>query len=291
MQSPFMSLKKGNLIPQPKNVLEPVYPTFDNALFLLPKKKEESPPLSEQKAINLKLQMLEEKLKNSETKRVMLETVNRNLMLEEEKKHLEKMKTKKEDPLTQLNLDTVAVLKQIREEITKKLVDDGQINRENFSSLNNDITLLKSDLSDKFLTLEQRQIMQVECLKYILQHSGSSRLKNLSKRVLTENYYDVNNLMYKYVKPTNEEIRNATEEINKHRHSKKRESLKNTAGESFNNPFSKASTIKEPVVNVSNISQLEEIREEMSNMDQNQNSEENNQYQEIEKEMEMEMEN
>jgi hypothetical protein len=274
MQSPFMSLKKGNIIPQPKNVLESVYPTFDNALFLVPKKKEENPPISEQKAINLKLQMLEEKLKNSETKRVMLETVNRNIVLEEEKKHLEKMKTKKEDPLTQLNLDTVAVLKQIREEITKKLLDDGQVNRENFTNLNNEITLLKSELSDKFLTLEQRQLMQVQCMKYILQHSGSSRLKNLSKRVLTENYYDVNNLSYKFVNPTSEELKKATEEINKNRHLKRTQSFKNVAGESFNNPFSKASTIKEQIVNVSNMPELEEIKEEKSNMDQNQNSEE-----------------
>lgn len=268
-RSPFMSLNRSNIIPQPKNVLETVYPTFDNALFLLPKRKDESPPINEQKAINMKLQMLEEKLKNSEHRRVMLETVNRNLILDEEKKHLEKMKSHKEDPLTQLNIDTVNVLKQIREEITKKLVDDGNINRENFSNLNNEINMLKSELSDKFLTLEQRQVMQVQCLKYVLEHSGSSRLRNLAKRVLHENYYDINNLRYKFVNPTSEEINKAKEEINSRRFSKKKESIKSQISEKVIDPFGKQTSIKEPIVNISNLSNIQENNPDQEEMENN----------------------
>ena len=93
-----------------------------NSNFFKPiRKRTDEPPLNEQKQMNLKLQMLEEKLKNSETKRVMLDAVNRSYLLDDEIKNLEKMKGNENDPNTQLNLDAISVLKEIREEITKKL--------------------------------------------------------------------------------------------------------------------------------------------------------------------------
>jgi hypothetical protein len=111
------------MIPQSKNFFENNFPTFDNLQFSLPKKKNEDLPLNEQKQLNLKLQMLEERLKNSESKRLQLESINKNYMLEDKKKELEKMKeeNQEKDAYAQMNFEAINVLKDIKEEINKKL--------------------------------------------------------------------------------------------------------------------------------------------------------------------------
>jgi predicted nucleotidyltransferase component of viral defense system len=58
-------------------------------------------------------------------------------------------------------------------------------------------------------------MMQIEGLKYILEHSGSSRLRNLTKRVLSEEYYDVNKIQNKFISQAEEENINQREVRNR----------------------------------------------------------------------------
>lgn len=83
--SPFMNLNKSHMIPQPNNVLEKTFPSFDNTSILRPKsiKYEQEQTLNEQKQINMKLQILEEKLRQSEAKRGMLDAINKMMVIEE----------------------------------------------------------------------------------------------------------------------------------------------------------------------------------------------------------------
>jgi hypothetical protein len=53
-------------------------------------------------------------------------------------------------------------------------------------SLGDDMKLFKSDMFNAVDSLQNKQKIHLESVKYILEHSGSSRVKNLTNRVLGE---------------------------------------------------------------------------------------------------------
>jgi len=94
-------------------------------------------------------------------------------------------------------------------------------NKENVANMENEFRDIKADLTDKFNNLLHRQMMQIEGLKYILEHSGSSRLKNLTKRILNEEYYDINKIQNKFITQDEDKIVNRDKQ-NRNRNNSRR---------------------------------------------------------------------
>ena len=94
------------------------------------------------------------------------------------------------------------------------IVDESIKNKDHFSYVNNELKELKADMDNKYNTLIHKQMMQIDNLKFVLEHSGSSRLKNLTKRILSNDLYDINKIEYKFVKPSENELDNAAREMN-----------------------------------------------------------------------------
>src|SRR5688500_13291242 len=77
-----MNLNSTKMILQPTGVLENSFPSFDNLMFTLPKSKVfHEGRIDEERKTEIKLQMIEEKLKNIENKNSRLEAINRNIIL------------------------------------------------------------------------------------------------------------------------------------------------------------------------------------------------------------------
>jgi hypothetical protein len=97
-------------------------------------------------------------------------------------------------------------------------------------------------------------------LKYVLEHSGSSRVSTLSRRVLGDIDFDINKLNYKFVKPTNEEMYNAKRDI-----SRKVTTKKITAVNSKNNSITKnPNDIEEPLERQSSLKKKNSINKRRS---------------------------
>lgn len=223
-----MNLNNEMMIPQQRSILDNQFPSFDNLMFHVPKaaKQDEFNPNNlENKQTQMKLQVIEEKLKNLEKKNGLLDTINKNVVnpydieLEEyipiernitRKNSARKTVMEQPSPIrtsfkTSVPViaqdDTVKILKDIKDEITKQLADDAIKNRETYSTMNNEFKEFRSDIWNRLDNMEIRQKMQLESIKYVLENSGSSRVKNLSQRVLSEEYFDIEKMKNKYARP------------------------------------------------------------------------------------------
>lgn len=88
-------------------------------------------------------------------------------------------------------------------------------NIQSFANINNELKELKAEISDRFATLHNKHTLQVEAIKHIFNQSGSRRLKDLSKRILGDDVYDIGKMEYKFVRPSEEELDKATREVSR----------------------------------------------------------------------------
>lgn len=77
----------------------------------------------------------------------------------------------------------------MKEDLNKKLSEDSLKNRTNLIDVGIDFRDLKTSIWNRIEEMEHKQRLQMENFKYILEHAGSKRLKNVSRKV-----FDGNNL-------------------------------------------------------------------------------------------------
>lgn len=86
-----------------------------------------------------------------------------------------------------LNVDETKValkrLKDLKEDLGKRIDDEELRGYNQRSELEADMKVIHSELMSKFERLENTRKMNMERIAYILEHSGSSRVKNMSKRL------------------------------------------------------------------------------------------------------------
>jgi hypothetical protein len=117
MSSPFLLLNNSNMIPQQKFITENTFPTFNsNLLFTLPKNKSPEQLIVDQKQVSMKMQLMEEKLRNLESKSSMLDSINKNMMMKNSSTGL----TGLNEPEV-MNSEAMKILNEIKEEINDKL--------------------------------------------------------------------------------------------------------------------------------------------------------------------------
>ena len=108
------------------------------------------------------------------------------------------------------------------------------LNKQAFAKIDMDIKKMKSDVYNMFENFDYKQRMQMDNIKYVLEHSGSKRLNRMSKRLLgkrienekiqmgrrsqarPEGQIQTDQLQQenaKYAKPTNQQIEEAKREI------------------------------------------------------------------------------
>jgi hypothetical protein len=108
------------------------------------------------------------------------------------------------------------------------------LNKQAFAKIDMDIKKMKSDVYNMFENFDYKQRMQMDNIKYVLEHSGSKRLNRMSKRLLgkrienekieigrrsqarPEGQIQTEQLQQqnaKYAKPTNQQIEEARREI------------------------------------------------------------------------------
>jgi hypothetical protein len=79
-------------------------------------------------------------------------------------------------------------LKKIRDDLVYHLQDQSLINKENFNQMDLNFNKLKSEISNQFDYLENKQKLQLESLRYILEHSGDKKLRDVTAKVLDGNF-------------------------------------------------------------------------------------------------------
>ncbi len=145
------------------------------------------------------------------------------------------------------------------------IVDESIKNKDHFSYVNNELKELKADMDNKYNTLIHKQMMQIDNLKFVLEHSGSSRLKNLTKRILSNDLYDINKIEYKFVKPSESELDNAAREMNQKKIEKRQTLLKRNLSITPNSS-KKVSIVKQLESNDQEINEEEKVKSESSSV-------------------------
>jgi hypothetical protein len=110
----------------------------------------------------------------------------------------------------------------------------------------------KSEVMNIFNSMQNQQTMQLENLKYVLEHSGSKRVSALSKRLLGNSDLDFN---YKFIKPSNEELSDAQKEILINRDNRRKTTnqveikdiVRDMDNEDFYNVENNSNTVKPPL--------------------------------------------
>jgi len=233
--------------------------------------------------------MLEEKIKLLETKQSMLESINKNIML-----------NTKDQPATKLELpkygneNILSFLIDMKKEISEKIcksfiyiiVTESMLNKQAFAKIDMDIKKLKSDVYNMFENFDNNQKMQMDNIKYVLEHSGSKRLNRLSKRLLgkrienekiqiggrrslarpegqiqTEQLQQEN---VKYAKPTNQQIEDAKKEIKRKKTIAKNKNYVLTVNEESEDEYSQKNenVVKERRISVLDRNDLQPVLNE-----------------------------
>lgn len=89
------------------------------------------------------------------------------------------------------------------------------MNKEAFAKIDLEMKKFKGDVMNLFENMENKQKLQLDNIKYVLEHSGSKRLNRLSKRILGKKIElkKVSEPENKYKKPTEDEISEAKKQI------------------------------------------------------------------------------
>jgi hypothetical protein len=178
---------------------EAIYPLFDTTIIKasspLPKKEEK---LEEVKKKDIAVQLLEEKIKHieekhNEEKNRLLDIINKQVTnpiptLNDDNETMNTTMNSKKMKVREViaNDNTIQLIKQLQKDITNKIEEGNKKNRNNMYELNHNFKELKLAVFMKIDDMDRQQRLDLEKVKYILDHSGSSRVQNLSKRLLLE---------------------------------------------------------------------------------------------------------
>jgi hypothetical protein len=187
---PFIQ-RDENLIPIVDNLFNSVeprnYPSYDKLIYKDPKREPEKPIY---KSESLKIQMMEEKLRQLEKKHQ--EEIEQSMPKSEQKSTKRFDSEASEDEHVNKADMMSKMLLSFKDDLINKLNEEGNRNREVIYNLNKELSTFKTDMNNVINTMTNKQKIQSESIKWILEHAGSKRLKGLSQRILTDDVTDMN---------------------------------------------------------------------------------------------------
>ena len=86
------------------------------------------------------------------------------------------------------------ILDNIKKNIGTYLVEEELRKNEEFQSINEGISELKSDLTNKLERIQKRQKQQMQKIAYCLLNSGDDKIEGLALRLFNNDYSDINNI-------------------------------------------------------------------------------------------------
>lgn len=175
----------------PNSGLENSFPSLNRLMFLNPLDPKPAPDKHLDKNESMKIQMMEEKMrtyenKQGEEKSRLLDAINKNMLNSSYKK----------EPKPEMNEATTEVVSTLREEISKQFAEQSKQSRELMFNLETEFKNFRTDMNMALDTMQTKQKIYVESVRYIFEHSGSRRVKHLAQRVLSDgNYY----MLFRYI--------------------------------------------------------------------------------------------
>ena len=132
------------------------------------------------------------------------------------------------------------ILDNIKKNIGTYLVEEELKKNEQFQSINEGISELKSDLTNKLERIQKNQKQQMQKIAYCLLNSGDEKIEGLAMRLFNSDYSDINDIENildnnKFLDKLNEEIENNdTNEVNNIKIEQSKENSKrNNIGNNF----------------------------------------------------------
>jgi hypothetical protein len=180
------------------------YPSYDKLMYTQPRHDRERNFNNKEKADNIKLQMLEEKIRQLE--KMKREEQEQNIYRSPKRESSKKINNLKKNLANSqhsggneddIDPDSKAaemnkLLLNFKDDLIKKLHDEGVRNRDVILNLNREFNNFKTEVKNVINTMTNKQKIQMESIKWILEHAGSKRLKGLSQRILLEDVTDMN---------------------------------------------------------------------------------------------------
>ena len=137
------------------------------------------------------------------------------------------------------------ILDNIKKNIGTYLVEEELKKNEQFQSINEGISELKSDLTNKLERIQKNQKQQMQKIAYCLLNSGDEKIEGLAMRLFNSDYSDINDIENildnnKFLDKLNDEIENnETNEGNNIKIEKSKENSKrNSIGNNFRSSMS-----------------------------------------------------
>jgi hypothetical protein len=105
------------------------------------------------------------------------------------------------------NRDFIQDMNNIKNSITKIIVEESTKNKNDINSFRNIIYNFKDDLHSRMNELEKNQKLQLLQIKEIMNKSEDERIRNLAQKFAINNHKEYANFRNMYVKPTRKEIK------------------------------------------------------------------------------------